>query len=87
LGFGIVPPNVFVSFSLFNNISSPSIPDGGSSVMNPSYSFWIRQDKPLYITLLGLCDVKASVVVATTDTHDLYYNVHFPIAFTVRLIL
>jgi hypothetical protein len=58
--------------------------------MNPSYSFWIRQDKPLYIALLGLCDVKASVVMATTDTlvmHDLYYNVHFPITFTVRLIL
>jgi hypothetical protein len=38
------------------------------AVPNPAYNIWIRQDKLLYIALLGSCDSEARSVMASADT-------------------
>ncbi|RHN41157.1 putative RNA-directed DNA polymerase [Medicago truncatula] len=41
---------------------------GASAVSNPAHSIWIRQDKFLYLALLGSCDSEARSVMASADT-------------------
>lgn len=40
----------------------------GATSPNPAYKFWIRQDKYLYIALLGSCDAEARSVMSFADT-------------------
>jgi hypothetical protein len=35
---------------------------------NPAFKFWIRQDKYLYLALLGSCDAEARAVMSTAPT-------------------
>jgi hypothetical protein len=35
---------------------------------NPEFSFWIRQDKYLYLALLGSCDAEARAVMSAAPT-------------------
>jgi hypothetical protein len=41
---------------------------GDSAVANPAYSKCIRQDKLLYLALLGSCDFEACAVMVSADT-------------------
>lgn len=45
-----------------------TITTGSATSPNPAYSFWIRQDKYLYIALLGSCDAEAWAVMSTAET-------------------
>ncbi|XP_020237098.1 uncharacterized protein LOC109816473 [Cajanus cajan] len=45
-----------------------TITTASSVSSNPPYNFWIRQDKYLYITLLGSCDSKAHAVMSMVET-------------------
>ncbi|GAU13165.1 hypothetical protein TSUD_179080 [Trifolium subterraneum] len=40
----------------------------GKEINNPAFNIWIRQDKYLYIALLGTCDEEARAVMSTTPT-------------------
>jgi hypothetical protein len=41
---------------------------GTTAAPNPAHSIWIRQDKLLYLALLGSCDSEARSVMASADT-------------------
>jgi len=49
---------------------SPTIKNtnDGSETDNPEFNFWIRQDKYLYIALLGSCDEEARAVMSAAPT-------------------
>ncbi|GAU42671.1 hypothetical protein TSUD_106450 [Trifolium subterraneum] len=40
----------------------------GTETTNPAFNIWIRQDKYLYIALLGACDEEARAVMSTAPT-------------------
>lgn len=45
-----------------------TITTSSGSSSNPAYCFWVRQDKYLYIALLGSCDAKPRAIMSTTAT-------------------
>nr|KYP55678.1 Retrovirus-related Pol polyprotein from transposon TNT 1-94 [Cajanus cajan] len=45
-----------------------TIPTDSGVSSNPSYNFWIRQDKYLYIALLGSCNTEAYAIMAIVET-------------------
>ena len=45
-----------------------TVGSGDAAAPNPAYSLWIRQDKLIYLALLGSCDSEARSVMAAVDT-------------------
>lgn len=45
-----------------------TIVTGETTSPNPDHSLWIRQDKLIYLALLGSCDSEARSVMAASDT-------------------
>ncbi|RZC02400.1 Retrovirus-related Pol polyprotein from transposon RE1 [Glycine soja] len=50
-------------------VSPPAtVGSNDAAAPNPAYSLWIRQDKLIYLALLGSCDFEARSIMAAADT-------------------